>query len=512
MTVTSLSPTAVRAAGWLPDGFRVALDPAVRSAGDGMLLMGGAPIRLLRLTLAGRALVDRLAAGEPIPRSEAAKRLVRRLLDAGLAHPRPPAPATPWRVDLVIPVHDDAAGLTATLAALALDHPSEAVGRSAAVASTTVVDDASAEPVRSSGTTLLRRVVQGGPGAARNDGWRAGSAPLVAFVDADCEPDQAWLDVLVPHFADPRVGAVAPRIRPPDAGAGVLAAYEAVASPLDLGTREATVRPRSPVAYVPTAALVVRREALAALGGFDATMTVGEDVDFVWRLLAAGWTVRYEPGAVVRHPIRPSGEAWLRQRYRYGTSAAPLARRHGPAVAPAVMSAWTAGTWALIAGGQPLLAAGAAGASAAVLIRRLPHGGAVRLRRQDSPGLPRHEALKLAASGHLLGGLALARAVCRAWAPAALITAVAVRRSRPALAAAVAAPALVDWVQRRPRLDPIRFAALRLADDLAYCAGVWAGCGRERSLRALLPDLRSASRRPVRQTYDPVSTANGGPP
>jgi mycofactocin system glycosyltransferase len=505
VSATSLSTTAVPAAGWLPEGFRVAFDPAVRSGGDGTLLIGGAPIRLLRLTPAGRALLDRLAAGEPVPRSEAAQRLARRLLDAGLAHPRPPAPATPWGVDLVIPVHDDAPGLAATLAALAKDQPSDADGRSAAPASITVVDDASTEPVRSPvGTTLLRRAVQGGPGAARNDGWRAGSATLVAFVDANCEPEQRWLDVLVPHFADPRVGAVAPRILPPGTGAGVLAAYEAVASPLDLGTREATVRPHSPVPYVPTAALVVRREALTALGGFDAAMTVGEDVDFAWRLVAAGWTVRYEPRAVVRHPIRPSAGAWVRQRYRYGTSAAPLARRHGPAVAPAVMSPWTAGTWAFIAGGQPLLAAGAAGASVAALVRRLPSAGAARMSRQD--------AIRLACSGHLLGGLALARAVGRAWAPAALITAVAVPRARPALAAAVAAPLLVDWVQRRPGLDPVRFAALRLADDLAYGAGVWAGCGRERSLRALLPDLRSAARRPVRQTYGPVSTAIGGPP
>jgi len=489
-------PVAGPAAGSLPEGFRVALDPAVRSAGDRMLLIGGAPIRLLRLTPAGRSLVDRLAAGEPVPRAEAVQRLTRRLLDAGLAHPRPPAPAAPWPVDVVIPVHDDAAGLAATLAAVAQDQRSGADGCSVADASITVVDDASSEPVPASGAIVLRRAVRGGPGAARNDGWRAGSAALVAFVDANCEPEPGWLDVLVPHFADPRVAAVAPRIRPLDGDNGVLAAYEAVRSPLDLGAREAAVRPRSPVPYVPTAALVVRREALEALGGFDAAMTVGEDVDFVWRLAAAGWTVRYEPRAVVRHPIRPSAAAWLRQRYRYGTSAAPLARRHGPAVAPAVMSARTAASWALVAAGRPLLAAAAA----------------VRLPRRDSLGLPRPEAARLAASGHLLGGLALTRAVSRAWAPAALLSAVVARRSRPALAVAVAVPLVVDWVERRPRLDPARFAALRLADDLAYCAGVWAGCVRERSLRALLPDLRSASRRPVRQTYDPVSTANGGPP
>jgi hypothetical protein len=52
--------------------------------------------------------------------------------------------------------------------------------------------------------------------------------------------------------------------------------------------------------------------------------------------------------------------------------------------------------------------------------------------------------------------------------------------------------------------------ALGLVDDLAYAAGVWAGCARERSGRGLEPDLRSASRHPVRHTYQPLSGTIGG--
>jgi mycofactocin system glycosyltransferase len=350
-----------------------------------------------------------------------------------------------------------------------------------------VVDDQSAEPGPladrcPAGVTLIRTEAWGGPAGARNTGWRRAPKPLIAFVDANCEPEPGWLDRLLPHFADPQVGAVAPRIAP-SAGMGapaVLAAYEAVASPLDLGAREAIVRPRSPVAYVPTAALVVRREALEGLGGFDESLPVGEDVDFVWRMVSAGWTVRYEPGAVVRHPVRPGWPAWLVQRFRYGTSAAPLARRHGTAVAPAVMSPWTAASWGLAAAGHPALGAAAAGYSVAALIGMLPLA----------------EVLRLAGVGHLRGGLALARAVRRAWAPVAVVLGLASRRSRPALAAVAVVPGLLEWLDRRPGLDAARFVALRLADDLAYAAGVWAGCVGQRSARALLPDL--AVRRPAR--------------
>ena len=279
---------------------------------------------------------------------------------------------------IVVPVRNDAEGLSATVAAVT----AEATADGRADPSIVIVDDASAVAVSAPGSgasparmTLIRRDGQGGPAAARNDGWRSAPESLVAFVDANCEPDPGWLDHLLPHFADPLVGAVAPRIIPATGAAASrsLAAYEAVSSPLDLGDREAIVRPRSPVAYVPTAALVVRRRALEALGGFDEALTVGEDVDFVWRLVTAGWTVRYEPRATVRHPVRPDWWAWLAQRYRYGTSAAALARRHGTAVAPLVVSPWTAAAWGLVAAGRPALGALAAGYSVAALAGLAPH-------------------------------------------------------------------------------------------------------------------------------------------
>src|SRR5438067_2119395 len=315
--------------------------------------------------------------------------------------------ASPPHVAVVIPVRNDAGGLAATLATL---------GSGPAVV--VVVDDGSLEPglvagvCSPHGATLVRRAVPGGPGAARNCGWRATAGELVAFVDANCEPDPGWLDRVLRHFADPQVAAVAPRIAAvADAAApGWLANYEAVSSPLDVGRREASVRPRSSVAYVPTAALVVRRSALEAVGGFDEALSVCEDVDFVWRLVAGGWTVRYEPRAAVRHPMRPTATAWLAQRYRYGTSAAALAARHGAAVAPAVVAPWTAAAWALLAAGHPLAGAAAAAYSVAALAGLGPSPSTLRqsgppadaeaVRRTGPPacplpvGLPTGEALR----------------------------------------------------------------------------------------------------------------------
>ena len=88
-----------------------------------------------------------------------------------------------------------------------------------------MVDDASAngEAIRAeaeaAGARYLRRETQrrSGGGAQRR-AWRRASHELVACVDSDCVPRPGWLDALLPHFADPELDAVAPRIVALDEG------------------------------------------------------------------------------------------------------------------------------------------------------------------------------------------------------------------------------------------------------------------------------------------------------
>ena len=76
------------AAAPLPAGFRIELDAATRQLSDGSLF-GGSPARAMRLTAAGHTALQELRDG-PVG-SAAAGVLARRLTDAGLAHPVPPA-------------------------------------------------------------------------------------------------------------------------------------------------------------------------------------------------------------------------------------------------------------------------------------------------------------------------------------------------------------------------------------------------------------------------------------
>ena len=255
-----------------------------------------------------------------------------------------------------------------------------------------------------------------------------------------------------------------------------------------MGARASIVRPGSRVPYVPGAALVVRRAAAGT--GFAETMRVGEDVDFVWRLAASGWRVRYEPAATMRHQHRVRLRPWFGRRKDYGTSAAMLELRHPGAVRPLYVSAWTALAWLAAAAGRPAAGAAFTGAGVALLARRLAQvTGEDWLRPTARTAWPL--AARLAGGGTVAAGRPLGSAISRTWWPVALPAAVAVRRMRWPLAALVLAPPLLDWLDRRPPLDPARYVAARLLDDIGYSLGVWQGCAARRTIRPLLPQLAS---------------------
>ncbi|MET0460265.1 MAG: mycofactocin biosynthesis glycosyltransferase MftF [Ilumatobacteraceae bacterium] len=431
------------------------LDGSTRRPPGSEVVIGGSPLRVFRLTAAGSRAYERIAAGEDIEPGSGMDRLVDRLLDAGAIHPHPTtSPYTAADVTVVVP-------------ALVLGDSSliEIVRSCPGVAAVIAVDDASDPPVHAvAGARVLRLRTNAGPAVARNAGLGATSTPLIAFVDTDVRLEPGWIDRLLPHFTDDRVGLVAPRVASAP-GAGPLAGYEQGHSPLDLGPQPGRIAPGTRLSYVPAAALVVRTDALRAIGGFDRQLRLGEDVDAVWRLVEAGWRCRYEPAAVVHHRPRSSWRGLVAQRIAYGSSAAALAKRHRGALAPVRMSGWSAGAWGLAAAGHPAAGLAVAAGTAAALVRKLP-------------GVPARESMRLAGLGHLYAGRLLADAARRTWWPLLVGGAVVSPRVRR-LAALSVVPALLGG------------GLPRLVDDLAYGAGVWKGVFAEREPGPITPRFTS---------------------
>jgi mycofactocin glycosyltransferase len=477
----------------LPDGFTVRLDRRTRRparADGGSALLGLSPGRLLHLTPAATRLLGTGTRLTVAGRASAA--LARRLLDAGVAHPDPAAPAPPGTpaesaVTVVVPVRDRPEALARLLAAVVRTAPG--------VAETIVVDDGSADALacarvaRAAGARLLRHQHSAGPAAARNTGLRAARTELVAFLDSDVEPARGWLHPLRAHLADRSVALAAPRIVAlPGPADGWLARYELLRSSLDLGPDPAPVLPRTRVAYVPSAALLVRRGALGT--GFDERMRVAEDVDLGLRLHEAGWRLRYEPSARVAHEHRTGAAGWWTRKAFYGTGAAPLAVRHPGAVPPMVLAPWAAGVCALTLTQRrwPLLGAGVLSGVAWWRLRgtvgRLRHPG-------GTAGLL--VLLGTGAAAEQAAGL-----LVRHWWPLSVPAACVSRRVRRALLVAALAEGARDWWRHRPPpgepgLDPARYLLAHRADDLGYGAGLWWGALRARTPAPLLPRI---TRRP----------------
>lgn len=464
----------------LPDGFAVEVDRRVKTVSAGAALLGGSPTRLLRLAPAAREMLE---GGRLEVRDIGSAALARALLDATVAHPRPAGGPSHRDVTVVIPVRDNAAGLQRLVSALR-DVP------------IVIVDDGSEVPVTDSqldGTAgdieILRHPTSRGPAAARNTGLACCRTEFVCFLDADVLPRPGWLEALLGHFSDPTVALVAPRIVALHPGGSPIARYEAVHSALDLGAQEAPVIPYGTVSYVPSAAILCRRSAIGDIGGFDEALHSGEDVDLCWRLLDDGFRLRYEPAAKVAHDHRTNVREWLSRRAFYGSSAAPLARRHPEKTAPLVIPRFSLLAWAAMATGSRLgLLAGAvfAGLHTRTAIKNM--------RRSDLAAV---ETAALAGRSLGYGAIQLSTAICRPYWPVAVVAAMVSRRCRRAVLAAAVIDAVRDWMNRSrlpdggpSPIDPLSYMALKRIDDLAYGAGLWRGVLRARTLRPLRPEIK----------------------
>ena len=470
-------------------------DPAPIPAGFGIVpaagtmvrtgsreVVGGDPPGVLHLTSAEAEALEELWDGEVETVEQGL--VARRLIEAGCAHPRPPAPSMRFRTAVVVPVFGRVGDLDRLLQVLG--DP----GNAGTVDEVIVVDDVSPDPVAVAetaarhGATLVVRSENGGPAASRNSGFAAcaGKVDFVAFVDTDCVPEPGWLPPLLAHFGDPEVGAVAPRILPVATGDAdpLLAAYSLSRFPMDMGETEALVRAGTRIGVLPTCTMVVRCSALEG-APFDAGLRCGEDVDAVWRLVDAGWSVRYAPDVRVSHSEPVSWRTYMARRFHYGRASGPLAVRHPDRISAVMLRPGPAAAALAL----PVLSPTAAGVVLGSSALGLPD----RLRRE---GVPESAVSALTAEPVGTAMIGMGRALIRLgfpFLPLVLVKRAGRGRRLAVLGALAIAPALRDWLSLRPPVDPVRWTLVGLADDVIHGAGMWSGAIRERTVTPLLPRL-----------------------
>jgi glycosyltransferase involved in cell wall biosynthesis len=220
----------------------------------------------------------------------------------------------PVEVSVVIPTHNRPNGLVRLLDGLRR----QTMGKEHF--ETIVVDDGSRVPVTVEPDGLQVRVLRHeqprGPAAARNSGWRAASAAMVAFIDDDCVPAEGWLEALV-AAADGDVTIVQGRVEPmPDQAAR----RRPLSHTIEVGAA-------GPLFI--SANIAYPRALLARLDGFDETLrrACGEDAELGARATQAGAVARFAREALVFHEIRElSLSAHLRHTMQWTDAVGVLAR------------------------------------------------------------------------------------------------------------------------------------------------------------------------------------------
>jgi mycofactocin system glycosyltransferase len=229
-------------------------------------------------------------------------------------------------ISIIIPVKNRPQDIQECLMSLgSLDYPKDKV-------EIIVVNDGStdstAEVIQSFDIKAIHLPRSIGASACRNLAAGEANGDLLGFTDSDCVPHPHWLRDLIPYFDDERVGIVGGYVSN-FYTRSLLDRYEAVKSSLNMGLSPFRVEnDKSSTAYVPSCNLVIRKKAFSEIGGFQADLHVGEDVDLCWRTRKLGYHLLYVPRGEVKHKHRNDAWQMLMRRFDYGTSEALLYLRH----------------------------------------------------------------------------------------------------------------------------------------------------------------------------------------
>ena len=157
--------------------------------------------------------------------------------------------------------------------------------------------------------------------AAYNYAMKIVSYNILGFVDADAKVEHDWLRKLIPHLADPNIAGVSGSIETwnPENPWARSIGYE---------IKNRYNRIKIHAGRIATMNLLLKKNAIEEVGGWDEGLPSQYDTDFGYRLTSKGYKFAYEPNAKCYHYNRPTLRAYWKQQLQYGKNTLKLYLKH----------------------------------------------------------------------------------------------------------------------------------------------------------------------------------------
>lgn len=248
------------------------------------------------------------------------------------------------RVSIIIPVFNDADGVTHCLRRIAAQtYPITNL-------EVIVVDNGSMPPLTLEENFpfhihILQQEIPGSY-AARNSGAAIARGALLAFIDADCWPDEDWLlhgiETLVAGHGNWVVGGEVSIMKPEKRTSVALYQYTT-----GFG-QESNIREKG---FSATANLFCTRHQFEVIGPFETRLLSGGDREWCWRAKKFDIQVHYEYKAVVHTMPRSSVDGAIRQARRVAAGRISLEQlklaHAGQQALAKKRSSWQSAAWIL---------------------------------------------------------------------------------------------------------------------------------------------------------------------
>jgi peptidoglycan-N-acetylglucosamine deacetylase len=246
-------------------------------------------------------------------------------------------------VTIIIPAFNEEKVIENTVrSALASDYPklrTIVVDDGSKDATSAVVREKFAKEI-ADGRVLLLTKANAGKAEALNHALKYTDDEIYVGIDADTVIAPTAISILVPHFADPKVAAVAGNAKVGNR-VNLWTRWQALEYITSQNFERRALNVFGAVSVVPGAIGAWRVSAVRQAGGYH-TDTVAEDADLTMSLLEKGWRVVNEDRALAFTEAPTTANGLMRQRFRWSFGILQAVWKHGAAIRRRSRLGWIA--------------------------------------------------------------------------------------------------------------------------------------------------------------------------